>query len=742
MGDAAGRGLLRLLLGKQEGPDGGVGAHQGALVAADAVVRQPLGHIHGDAALFVLGGLHLRHAVGKAEELADRDLVAGLGVDGDQHVPDVVRHTCGLSLLQGLVGQVLPAVGHSDLLHGLEAPVHSGVVHVQDLVALLEVAVGDGVLHVLDGLIHRQHAGELEERRLEDRVGPVAQTQLLGDGHGVDGIELHMVPGQRPLHVVGQIPLQLLPLPQGVQQEGAAGLHLVDDVIGVDVTLLVAGHEVRLGDVVGRADGLLAEAQVAFGDAAGLLGVIFKIRLDVLGRVVADDLDGVLVGAHGAVGAQAPELALDGGAAGGADVFPHVQRAVGHIVHDAHGEVVFLLAGHVVVHSLHLGGGGVLGAEAVPAGQHLDPAAPGFRQGGAHILIQGLADGAGLLGPVQDGDGLDGIRQLGQEVGHGEGAVQMDLDHAHLFALGVQVVDDLPQGAADAAHGDDHPVRVRRAVVVEQLVVPPRQVADGLHVFLHDGGQAVIGAVAGLPVLEEGVRVLDGVADRGMLAVQGPGLEAADGVPVHQAAHVVVVQHLDLLDLMGGSEALKEVLEGDAALDGGEMGYGAQVHALLHAGGGQLGEARLAAAHDVRVVAEDGQAVGGHRPGGDVHDTGQHGARDSVHGRDHQQQALGGGVGGGQGSGLQRAVHGAAGAGLGLELHQLHRLAEDILHASGGPLIHVVCHGAGGRDGVDRRHFRERVGDIGGCLVAVHGLEFLEAHAVSLLFSILSGRTA
>ena len=65
-----------------------------------------------------------------------------------------------------------------------------------------------------------------------------------------------------------------------------------------------------------------------------------------------------------------------------------------------------------------------------------------------------------------------------------------------------------------------------------------------------------------------------------------------------------------------------------------------------------------------------------------------------------------------------------------------------ILHASGGPLIHVVCHGAGGRDGVDRRHFRERVGDIGGCLVAVHGLEFLEAHAVSLLFSILSGRTA
>ena len=58
--------------------------------------------------------------------------------------------------------------------------------------------------------------------------------------------------------------------------------------------------------------GLVAEAQVADGDAAGLLGVILEVCLNVLVGVVADDLDGVLVGANGAVAAQTPELALDG----------------------------------------------------------------------------------------------------------------------------------------------------------------------------------------------------------------------------------------------------------------------------------------------------------------------------------------------------------------------------------------------------------------------------------------------
>jgi len=130
---------------------------------------------------------------------------------------------------------------------------------------------------------------------------------------------------QYALCAVGQVVDKLLALPAGVQQEGSAGLYLAYDVVNVHIALLVAGCEIGHGNVVGAADRLMAEAQMAAGHAAGFLGVVLEIRLNVLIGVVADYLDGVLVGAHGAVGAQAPELAGDDGLAGGDDVLSHGQ---------------------------------------------------------------------------------------------------------------------------------------------------------------------------------------------------------------------------------------------------------------------------------------------------------------------------------------------------------------------------------------------------------------------------------
>jgi hypothetical protein len=73
----------------------------------------------------------------------------------------------------------------------------------------------------------------------------------------------------------------------------------------------VAGDVIGTVDQVGGLDRCLAETQVGDGDAARFFGVVGEIRLGVHVGVVADDLDGALVGADGAVGPQAPELALD-----------------------------------------------------------------------------------------------------------------------------------------------------------------------------------------------------------------------------------------------------------------------------------------------------------------------------------------------------------------------------------------------------------------------------------------------
>lgn len=208
-----------------------------------------------------------------------------------------------------------------------------------------------------------------------------------------------------------------------------------------------------------------------------------------------------------------------------------------------------------------------------------------------------------------------------------------------------------------------------------------------------------------------------------MLRAQGVVLESLNGVPVQHLAQVLIVQHLDLLNLVGGPEAIEEMLEGDGALNGGQVGNGGQVHDLLHAGGSQLRPTGLTAAHYIGVIAEDGQRVGGHGTGRNMHHAGQMGTGDSVHGRDHQKKALGRGVGAGQGTGLQRAVHGAGCAGLRLHLHQLHGLAKQVLLAVGSPRVHMVSHGAGRCDGVNGSHLSKRIRHICGRFITVHRLK-------------------
>ena len=199
---------------------------------------------------------------------------------------------------------------------------------------------------------------------------------------------------------------------------------------------------------------------------------------------------------------------------------------------------------------------------------------------------------------------------------------------------------------------------------------------------------------------------------------------------IHQLGVLVVGQHVDLLYLVAGAEAVKEVQEWDAGLDGAQVCHGGQVSGLLDAAAGQHGKAGLTAVHHVGVVAEDGERVGAHGTGRHVQHAGQTLAGDAVHGGDHQHQALGGGEAGGQRAGLQCAVARAAGAGLGLHLHQTDGLAEDVLLALSGPGIRVFRHGAGRGDGIDGCDLGERIGYVCSRFVTVADLHEL-AHFLS-----------
>ena len=153
------------------------------------------------------------------------------------------------------------------------------------------------------------------------------------------------------------------------------------------------------------------------------------------------------------------------------------------------------------------------------------------------------------------------------------------------------------------------------------------------------------------------------------------------------------------------------------------MRHGAHVHALLHTGGGQLCPAGLTAGHHIGVIAEDGDRMRSDRAGGNVHDRRQLQARDAVHRRDHQHQALGRGIGGAERAGFQHALQGAAGTCLGLHLNQSDLRTENILQPVSRPLIHMGGHGTGWGDGIDGGRLRKGIGDIRGGLIAVHGFK-------------------
>ena len=176
---------------------------------------------------------------------------------------------------------------------------------------------------------------------------------------------------------------------------------------------------------------------------------------------------------------------------------------------------------------------------------------------------------------------------------------------------------------------------------------------------------------------------------------------------------------------MAGTEAVEEVKERQAGLDGAQMSDGSHVLGFLDATGGEHAETGLAAGHHVLVVTEDGQRVAGEGAGGHVEHGRQHFAGDLVHVRDHQEKTLGGRESRGKGTSLEGTVYGAGGTGLALHLRHFDGLAPEILLPMGGPLIDVLGHRRGRGDRVDGGMFAEQVSDVRGGEVTITGDEFL-----------------
>lgn len=180
-------------------------------------------------------------------------------------------------------------------------------------------------------------------------------------------------------------------------------------------------------------------------------------------------------------------------------------------------------------------------------------------------------------------------------------------------------------------HGDDDHVGVLRSVIVEQMVLAARDLADLAEVVFHDVWYGFIIFVDGFAGLEIDIRVLRRAADDGVVRIQRALTEGLDGFPVEQFRVIRIIKDFDLLDFVGCTEPVEEVQEGHAGLDGGQMCHAGQVHDFLHAAGSQHGETGLAAGHDVLMVAENVQRARRQGAGRYVEDARQQFAGDFIH---------------------------------------------------------------------------------------------------------------
>ena len=311
---------------------------------------------------------------------------------------------------------------------------------------------------------------------------------------------------------------------------------------------------------------------------------------------------------------------------------------------DAHGEVILLLPCHIIKHRFHMGGDGILGRQSVTSAQ--DFHGPGaLTQGGAHIFVQRFTHASRLLSPIQHRNDLCALGDRFQQMRDGERPVQVDLHHAHLLTLLHQIIHHFHGGFTDGTHGDNDPFCLGITIVIEQFVVSSRELIDGIHFFLDHFRQPVIGRVAGLSALEESIRILQSRADCGMLGIQGMITEIIDPVPVYQLGKILIVQHIDLLDLMTGAESVKEMHEGNGALNGAQMCHRCQIHTLLNAGGSQLRKAGLTAGHGIGLISENRDRMRTNRTGRHMQHSRKLRSGNAVHGGDHQHQALGCGIG-------------------------------------------------------------------------------------------------
>ena len=231
-------------------------------------------------------------------------------------------------------------------------------------------------------------------------------------------------------------------------------------------------------------------------------------------------------------------------------MFVNGKGGEGHVIDDADGEMAFGFGQTKVCEDVP--GHGrceILGSETVPA-SHDGPVIVSLLEHTKHVEVEGFSKGSILLGPVQDRDPPGRGRNRVVQMFGGEWSVQPNLHQSDLLTTSHQIIHGLLSGLGTGSHHDDDPLGLRVTHIIEEIVPPTREREDLLHLLLHNAWYCLVEAVCGFIDLEVDVRVLGRSTQMGMFRIQRAVPVPLHAVPVHQRHYILVIDHLDLLDLV------------------------------------------------------------------------------------------------------------------------------------------------------------------------------------------------
>ena len=287
-----------------------VRADERAFSALDTYIRVPDRDFQGDIPFLPTSGGGRIGAIHR--HFAHRQIIAVIDHHGGEHIAHKFggfRNHCRTARHQ--------TVNRCRNLHlgkMRNGGVHGLKVLLDDGFAALAVSFLNALLDFINGFIARQYAGDGKEAGLHNRVDATAHAGFCSHFMRVDNIEAQFFGNNGLLN----FPREMLPYfvvrVNAIQQENAAGFGIFEHVQPLQERELVAGDKIGVigANQIWSANGLGTKAQVRDGDRPGFLGIIHEVTLSIIIGFFADDFDGIFIGAHGAISAQAKEDAADG----------------------------------------------------------------------------------------------------------------------------------------------------------------------------------------------------------------------------------------------------------------------------------------------------------------------------------------------------------------------------------------------------------------------------------------------